>query len=186
MNIQIIGLGKSGIEQAKLMQKLGHSVTGYDVRSIVCSDMTITDKPVSDADITFLCLTENEIPVMLKQLVASGIKNPYVVRSSLVPGTTQVNMLQYGVHICHNPELYWKSNVNKDERNEKTMVIGECCPTHGELLAGLYYPLGLSIVRTKPIATEMAKLALSTYFSTLATYFHEFDTLLAKLIPVTG
>lgn len=184
MNIQVIGLGKSGIAQAKLMKKLGHSVTGYDARPLVCPDITITDKPVSGADVTFLCLAENEIPAMLKQLAASRINNPYVIRSPLVPGTTQVAMLQYGVHICHNPELSWGNNANKYGWNEKTMVIGECCPTHGELIAGLYYPLVLSIVRTKPIASEMAKLALNTYFSTLATYLHEFDTLLADLVPV--
>jgi len=185
VNIQIIGLGKSGIAQAKLMKKLGHSVSGYDKKPVVCPDITISEKPVSDTDVTFLCLPEKGISAMLKQLAVSRINNPYVIRSPLVPGATQVAMQQYGVHICHNPELTWRNNTDKDGWNEKTMVIGECCPMHGELLAKVYHPLGLNIVRTKPIASEMAKLALSTYFSTLATYLHEFDMRLADLIPVT-
>jgi len=185
VNIQIIGLGKSGIAQAKLMNKLGHYVTGYDKKPVVCPDITITDKPVPDADVTFLCIHEKEMPAMLRQLAASRVNNPYVIRSPLVPGATQVAMQQHDVHICHNPELSWRNNTHKDGWNENTMVIGECCPVHGELLAKVYHPLGLNIVRTKPIASEMAKLALSTYFSTLATYLHEFDMRLSDLIPVT-
>ena len=104
------------------MQQLGHSVTGYDSNPINIPDISITEKLVSDADITFLSASPDEIPALLENLVENGLNGPYVVRSSAVPGTTQVIMFQYGVHICHNPELVWKNNTKNDERNEKTIV----------------------------------------------------------------
>jgi UDPglucose 6-dehydrogenase len=181
MHIQIIGMGVVGRAQAKVMQKLGHKVTGCDVKSGSFTDIPITDKPVKDADLTFLCPPEKVVPGVIDNLVAGRVHNPYVIKSTVPPGTTQAAMLKHGVHICHNPEFLREETAVEDALNQKFVVVGECCPEHGEALAELYKPLGVPIIRTKPNTSEMAKIVLNNYLSTLITFWNEVDKICSVL-----
>jgi nucleotide sugar dehydrogenase len=175
MHIQVIGMGVVGKAQAKVMQKLGHKVTGCDVRPGSFTDIPITDTPVKDADFTFICPPEKVVPSVIENLVANKIHNPYVIKSTVPPGTTQAAMNKHSVHICHNPEFLREETSIEDALNQEFVIIGECCKEHGDALVELYKPLGVDIIRTNPTTSEMAKIALNNYLSTLITFWNEID-----------
>jgi nucleotide sugar dehydrogenase len=181
MHIQIIGMGIVGKAQAKVMQKLGHEVTGCDVRAGSFDGIQISDKPVRGADLTFICPPEKIVPSVIENLVDSKVHNPYVIKSTVPPGTTQAAMKKHGVHICHNPEFLREETSIDDALNQKFVVIGECCAEHGDQLAELYRPLGAKIIRTKPNISETAKLVLNNYLATLITFWNEVDKICSTL-----
>jgi UDP-glucose 6-dehydrogenase len=175
MHVQIIGMGVVGKAQAKVMQKLGHRVTGCDVKPGYFTDIPITDTPVEDADLTFLCPPEKVVPDVIENLVKNKVHNPYVIKSTVPPGTTQAAMLKHGVHICHNPEFLREETSIEDALNQEFVVIGECCPKHGDAMVELYKPLGVEIIRTTPNTSEMAKLVLNNHLAALITFWNEVD-----------
>jgi len=177
MRVQIAGLGVVGKAQAHLMRKLGHTVTGYDVQSVNFPEIRVTDEPVKDADLTFICPPEKAVPGVLDYLVKSKVHNPYVIKSTIPPGTSQTLMQEYGVHICHNPEFLREETAFEDVLNQKFVIIGECCHEHGDLLSEAYAPLGAKIIRTQSNISETAKLVLNNYLSTLITFWNEVDKL---------
>jgi nucleotide sugar dehydrogenase len=181
MHVQIIGMGVVGKAQAKVMQKLGHRVTGCDVKPGYFTDIPITDTPVEDADLTFLCPPEKVVPDVIENLVKNKVHNPYVIKSTVPPGTTQAAMLKHGVHICHNPEFLREETSIEDALNQEFVVIGECCPKHGDAMVELYKPLGVEIIRTTPNTSEMAKLVLNNHLATLITFWNEVDKICSML-----
>jgi nucleotide sugar dehydrogenase len=184
MKIQVIGLGVVGKAQAYLMKKLGHTVTGYDVRPVnspYIQDVKVTDAPVGNADLTFICAPEKVVPGVLDNLRSCEVHNPYVIKSSVPPGTTQAEMQKHNVHICHNPEFLREQTAFEDVINQKFVVIGECCPEHGDMLAELYAPLNRPIIRVEPRISELSKLVLNNYLATLITFWNEVDKLCAVL-----
>jgi nucleotide sugar dehydrogenase len=181
MQIQIAGLGVVGKAQAHLMKKLGHKVTGYDVKPVNFPEIQITDEPVVDADLTFICPPEKAVPSVLDYLVKSKVHNPYVIKSTIPPGTSQTLMQEYGVHICHNPEFLREETAFEDVLKQEFIIIGECCPEHGDLLAEVYALLGAKIIKTKPNVSETAKLVLNNYLSTLITFWNEVDKICSIL-----
>lgn len=181
MKVQIAGLGVVGKAQAHLMRKMGHKVTGYDVKMVNFPEIQVTNEPVMDADITFICPPEKAVPSVLDYLVKSQVHNPYVIKSTIPPGTSQTLMQEYGVHICHNPEFLREETAFEDVMEQKFIVIGECCPEHGDLLSEVYAPLGAKMIRTKPNISETAKLVINNYLSTLITFWNEVDKLCSIL-----
>jgi nucleotide sugar dehydrogenase len=181
MHVQIIGMGVVGRAQAKVMQKLGHKVTGCDVKPGRFADIPITDRPIKDADLTFICPPEKVVPDVIDNLVSNKVHNPYVIKSTVPPGTTQAAMQKHGIHICHNPEFLREETAIEDALNQKFVVIGECCKEHGDAMAELYKPLGAEIIRTRPNTSEMAKLVLNNYLSTLITFWNEIDKICSAL-----
>ncbi|OGO31811.1 MAG: hypothetical protein A2Z29_08405 [Chloroflexi bacterium RBG_16_56_11] len=174
-------MGVVGRAQAKVIQKLGHKVTGCDVRPQDYDGIPVSDKPVKNADLTFICPPEKVVPGVVENLVTGGVHNPYVIKSTVPPGTTQAAMLKHGVHICHNPEFLREETSVEDALNQRFVVIGECCSEHGDMLAEMYRPLGAKIVRTRPNTSEMAKIVLNNYLSTLITFWNEVDKICATL-----
>ena len=141
----------------------------------------LLDAPIGNADLTFICAPEKVVPAVLMDLRAAEVHNPYVIKSTVPPGTTQALMQEHGVHICHNPEFLREDTSFDDVVNQKFVVIGECCPEHGDMLADLYAPLARPIIRVKPQVSELAKLVLNNYLATLITFWNEVDKLCAAL-----
>ncbi|OGO20810.1 MAG: hypothetical protein A2144_03395 [Chloroflexi bacterium RBG_16_50_9] len=107
--------------------------------------------------------------------------NPYVIKSTVPPGTTQALMQKHGVHICHNPEFLREETAFDDVINQPFVVVGECCQEHGDLLSDLYAPLGRPIIRVKPRISELAKIVLNNYLATLITFWNQVDKLCSAL-----
>jgi len=142
-------------------------------------NIPIYDKPVKDADLTFVCPPEKAVPMVIENLVSSRIHNPYVIKSTVPPGTTVAMMKRNNVHILHNPEFLREATSVEDALNQEFVIIGECCKEHGEALAELYKPLGAKIFRTDPTTSEMAKITLNNYLSALITFWNEIEKICA-------
>ena len=180
MHVQIIGMGVVGKAQAMVMKKLGHRVTGCDVNPGEFSGIPIFDKPVKNADFTFICPPEKVVPQVIENLVASSIHNPYVIKSTVPTGTTMTMMKKNNVHILHNPEFLREATSIEDALNQEFVIIGECCKEHGDQLEELYKPLGAKMIRTDPTTSEMTKITLNNYLSTLITFWNEIHKVCAN------
>ena len=90
-------------------------------------------------------------------------------------------MEKYDTHICSNTEFLRAATALEDELNPWRVVIGECCPTPGELLVKLYEPLRVPIIRVDPRTAEMTKLTCNAYLATLISYFNEIHRLCEQI-----
>ena len=173
MKLHIIGVkGVVGGATYELFKRLGYEVTGSDKGDTI-------DR---DAYVYFVCVPEDNVPEVVEHL--KYIARFVVIRSSVVPGTCK--RLSTGVlHITHNPEFLRESIATFDEFNPARIVIGECCPKHGDIVEELYQPLQRPIVRTDPTTSEFAKLASNVHLSCLISYWNEIEQI-ARKIGVSG
>jgi UDPglucose 6-dehydrogenase len=159
MRTQIIGLGVVGTAQAFLLKKLGHSVIGYDLQAKdTNSFVTQIKEPITDVDLTFICVPERAVSAVIGELVEKRVEGLYVIKSTVPVGTTEGLMKQHGIHICHNPEFLREKHAFEDVMNPSRIVIGQCCLEHGDVLALLYNPLKRPIYRTDATTGELIKI----------------------------
>jgi len=182
MRTQIIGLGTVGRAQAHLLHKLNHEVHAYDVQAKKPPKyVNFITKPHSNVNINFICTPEAQVENAIQNLVRNHVQGLYVVKSSTPPGTTKLLSEKYHVHICHNPEFLRKKYAFQDVENPSRIIIGQCCPKHGRLLAGLYKPLNKPIYVTEPTISELVKLTGNALRATVITFWNEIHELAAAL-----
>lgn len=180
MKVQIVGLGIVGTAQAYLSKKLGHDVTGYDLKVKSHPYCDVNDG-VRYADITFICTPETVAEDVVRSLVDIGHKGVIVIKSTTSVRTTERISKKFGVHICHNPEFLREQYYLEEIIDPNATVIGECCQEHGDLLESFYRPIGKPIVRVGTITSELVKLTTNAYLSTLITFWNEINELCQKL-----
>jgi nucleotide sugar dehydrogenase len=183
VKIQVIGLGVVGQAQAYLMKKLGFEVCGYDVNPVsspYLRGVEITETYAKDVDLTFICSPEKTVPGILRNLVQEKVPNHYVIKSTVPTGTTSRLMREFGVHISHNPEFLREKTSVEDVVNQSFVIVGQCCPDHGDLLSEVYASMGARIIRTRPEVSEMSKLTINNYLATLITFWNEIDKVCAR------
>ncbi len=180
MNIQIVGLGAVGTAQAYLAKKLGHNVMGYDPQydsHIYCKT---NESYVGDADITFLCAPESEVPHIIENLVKIGHEGLIVIKSTVPVGTTLSMSEKFNIHICHNPEFLREKTAIEDVMNPSRIVIGECCSKHGDMLRKFYEPIESIMHITNPTASEIIKLVSNSFRAVTITFWNEIAILCSK------
>jgi nucleotide sugar dehydrogenase len=161
--ISVIGhKGVVGSATFALFQKLGYEVTGADKG----------DK-IEPADIYFICVPEDAVKDVMKVLPAGLV----VVRSSVPPMTCEHLSLLYQRHICHNPEFLHQDRALIDIFNPDSIVIGECCREHGDMIEELYMPLCRQIVRTETKISEMVKLTRNNYGACVISFWNEIEAI---------
>ncbi len=176
MKIQIIGVGVVGTAQAYMASQLGHEVLGFDPRKPASDYARMVPTPEKDVDLTFICTPESAVEQAVRKLKETGVKPPFVVKSTVPPGTTRYLRAQSGEpHICHNPEFLTEKTYLNDVTHPDFVLISECCPAHGTILRELYSPLGCPILFTEPTTSETLKLTLNAYLSTLITFWNEIN-----------
>lgn len=175
MEISVIGMGVVGTATADCFRRFGHNVTCLDIESGRLEELRKEGFKVSreavGADVHFICVPETEVDEVLMRL--KGVPGLPVIRSATPPGTTRHLMEKYGIHICSNPEFLREVTALQDELIPWRVVIGECCPQHGKILAELHEPLGAPIVRVDPTTAEMTKFTCNAYLAMLISYFNE-------------
>ncbi len=184
MKIQIVGVGVVGGAQAYLASKLGHEVLGVDRKRTTYEYARMTTEPERDVALTFICTQESAVPGIIADLVARKVNGLYVIKSTVPSGTTRSLMEKYGIHICHNPEFLRENIALEDITHPNAIVIGQCCPTHSQILKKFYAPLGCPIVISEPTVTETVKLTLNSYLATLISYWNEIDKV-AKALGIS-
>lgn len=177
MKIQIIGVGVVGTAQACLFSNLGHEVFGYDPKGSVSEFYKTIKEPSSDVDLTFICTPETVVEGVVDDLVRRRVEGLYVIKSTVPPGTSQGLMDRHHIHICHNPEFLREEISLEDVLHPSAVVIGQCCPEHGNILQAMYTPLGCPLYITRPTVSEVAKLTINSYLATLITFWNEINIL---------
>lgn len=176
MKIQIIGAGTVGRATGEALSRFGHRIIFYDIDKekileLHSKGLEVSEKPVSQADIHFICTPESVVEKVVDQL--AKFDGLIVIRSSVLPGTTTRLTEKHGKHISHNPEFLRAAMASWDSLNPDRIVIGECCKNHGDVLEKLYKPLRAPIVRVDPTTSEIIKLASNATLSTYISFWNE-------------
>ena len=92
MNIQVIGAGIVGRATDESFSRFDHNIVFCDIDTekileLQRLDFDVYDKPVSSADIHFICTPEGIVENIVDQL--TRIDGLIVIRSSVLPGTTK-------------------------------------------------------------------------------------------------
>lgn len=174
LTINVIGYGVVGKAQAHLLERLGHRVFAYDP-ALKKTELAI------HADLTFICTPEQVMDEVIHFLHSRGVNPPYVIKSTVSLGTTARLEHKFSTHICHNPEFLRERSPFHDVLHPDRIIIGECCPTHGQKLAELYQSMQKPIFRTTPAVSETVKLVANAYLSTLITFWNEINELTTLL-----
>ena len=176
MKIQVIGAGIVGRATGEALSRFGHSIIYFDIdkeriHELQMKGFEVSEKPVSQADIHFICTPEGVVEKVVDQL--AKFDGLIVIRSSVLPGTTKSLVEKYGRHISHNPEFLRAAMASWDSLNPDRVVIGGCCENHGDILETLYKPLRAPIVRVDPTTSEMIKLASNANLSAYISFWNE-------------
>jgi UDPglucose 6-dehydrogenase len=160
--ITVVGYkGVVGGATYRLFKNLGYPVVGVD-----------KGDGIPESDLYFICVPEANVEDVVKETPYYGL---IVIRSSVPPLTTETLSMKYHRHICHNPEFLHQAVALVDAHNPDSIVIGQCCDTHGLLIEELYKPLCKPIIRTSPRVSEMVKLARNNYGATIISFWNEID-----------
>ena len=186
MRIQVIGAGVVGLATGDGLSRLGHDVVFYDISSSRLASLremgfSTTDEMRTDCVIDFICVPEDQVEVVVQALLERGGRGLFVVRSTVPVGATVGLGEIYGVHVCHNPEFLREATALHDFLNPSRVVIGECCVEHGNLLEGLYKPLGCPVIRVNSYVSEVCKLVSNAHLSTLVSFWNEVHLLCGRL-----
>ncbi len=181
MRVQVIGTGIVGEATACLARDLCHEVYGYDIKSN--RSQYYTTGLVQDADIVFICVNEDAVPEVVKELRQRQVGGLYVVRSTTRPGTTSMLSETYGIHICHNPEFLREASYLADAIKPPFILIGYCCERHLELILAFYNDLDPAIKRLSVPTqySEASKLFLNNYLACLITFWCEVKNISDRL-----
>jgi UDPglucose 6-dehydrogenase len=138
-------------------------------------------EPETNVDITFVCTQEGAVPQVIADLAAKRVRGLYVIKSTVPSGTTRLLREKHKVHICHNPEFLVENKALETVARPSMVLVGSCCQEHGEVLRGLYAPLGCPVVISEPSITETAKLTLNSYLATLISFWNQIDKVTGAL-----
>ncbi len=165
--ITVIGhKGVVGSATYQLFQNLGYDVHGTDKGDAI---------PISD--VYFICVPEGKVEEVI-EILPDGL---IVIRSSVPPLTTERLSREYHRHICHNPEFLHAAVALIDAHNPDSIVIGECCQEHGQIIEDIYRPLCCPMVRTEPRISEMVKLTRNNYGACIISFWNEIEAICRKV-----
>jgi UDPglucose 6-dehydrogenase len=180
MKIGIVGVGVVG-EAAKYgFEKIGHQLLCHDIRLQTCLE------DVLNAEICFLCLPtpsgengECDIKIVTKViddlhlLEYGGI---IAIKSTVVPGTTQSLIQQYGNNkICFVPEFLRERCASVDFiENHDVCIIGTEDKEVYEKIVEAHGSLPETFQQLSPTEAELSKYFNNIYNATLITFANSF------------
>ena len=139
------------------------------------------------SDIMFLCLPtvydistkEYDLKPIIENLNILNEKNYkgiVVIKSTLMPGTTQNLQIKYSnLNLCHNPEFLSAKTAREDFMNQKHIILGK---TDNKKLNNLfnfykkYWPVA-EISISSSDESEAAKLGCNCFYSVKIQFFNE-------------
>lgn len=175
MKIGVIGLGIVGGTTLEILRRFGYECYGYD------SNKKRTElASLQYADIFFICTPEQVVETVIEQLSFSP-DSLIVIRSTILPGTTEHLIEKYDRHICHVPEFLREATALYDALRPDRIIIGECCQKHGALLEGVFSRIYASIIRVDTKTSEMVKLVSNTHLADLISFWNEIHLICEKV-----
>ena len=146
--------------------------------ALICTPERIVPEAVHDLYEVFNPLRFNPKEIYVRS--AGSDTPPFVasfpvyMRSSVVPGTCARLKEKFPHwHFGHNPEFFREAVAEYEFLNPSGVVLGNCCPEHGEMMMNLYAPLGVPVHFTRPEVSELAKLCVNVYLATQVSFWNQ-------------
>lgn len=180
MKIGIIGQGFVGNAVYQKFKEY-YEVLTYDLDETKCNS---TFDEVVECDYVFTCLptpmnsdgscNTDIVEGVIKQIDKIGKTKGIVVKSTIVPGTTQKWNDTYKTNIVFNPEFLTERNAVKDYENQNRIILGGPRPTTTQL-KGVFskvFPKA-HIIKTDSTHAEMVKYLTNTFLSVKVSFANE-------------
>lgn len=134
----------------------------------------------------FLCLptpTENGIcnTDSIKEAIGAVLdhstrQNVFIIRSTVVPGTTKALQDHFGIKsIVHNPEFLSEDTWKDDVEHPDLAVVGGEQTNYIEDVEAIYKGRykGLNIIKTDSLTSEMIKYAINGFYASKVVYANQ-------------
>ena len=149
-------------------------------------------------DILFLCLPTlfkedieeydiYEIKETCKLLKENKYQGIIILKSTVLPGTTEILNKEYGLNIIHNPEFLSEKTATEDFKNQSHIVLGgeelnKCIKFFKKYFQDAEY----SYLTSKE--SELMKIAANNFYSTKIMFFNELFvlTVAALILLIDG
>lgn len=195
--VGIVGGGTVGaaLHEAYNLPGMGLSTRLYDMVEAKSVDTLLQ---VLESDVVLLCLPtpakENGIGLDVSALEDfckqhAYYKKVFIIKSTVPVGTTKRLAEQYGLtNLYHSPEFLSERNAVGDAQTPKAVLVGSPYDNRNvaypliDLMIRLMEEFGCDeVIYDHSNVTEMAKLALNTFYGLKVSYFNEVYLLCEKL-----
>lgn len=168
---------------------VGYGIVGKATeRRLAGNEFFILDPPlgfnddISECDIIFICINEKNsemvtLDTIVKSLVLNNKKCFFVIRTTVVPGTTDRYIAEYRRMFVFMPEFLREWNAEYDSLYPDKTIVGTKDSGIIEILSILFN----GILQVKPIDAELAKLALNSLALIKVVFAEELYDLATKL-----
>jgi len=204
MKVGIIGAGYVGESTGRLMNDLNNEIYFYDIIKKEFGDkfnfVNSLKELVNVSEIIFICVptpqSENgkiDLDILhstIEKIISiykeKNILVPLVIKSTVVPGTTQSIIKKFKDHgmdvsVGNNPEFIteisnsWSDDesMNRDWSSEDKIVIGHEDDNIKNILTKLYYSLSEKIIFTDTKTSELIKYASNYCLASKISFFNE-------------
>lgn len=161
--VSVVGYGTVGEAVAEGLKRNGRQVNIYDPEKG-------HEDPVEG--VVFICIYTDDM-VILESVVEKYAKNPLVIiKTTLVPGTTEKLITKFGNHIVYAPEFLDGCTALEDFLNPDKVVIGMSGATSTRLVR-MFCGAGGDVLYMKPTEAEILKLSINSFYAVKVEYFNE-------------
>ncbi len=168
MKIHVIGPGVVGRATGEGFRRFGHEVIYTDVGGMFPSDKQ---------DLNIICVPEKEVPGVVHKLsvwLSNHVQpNEAIIRSSVVPRTTERLSSQHDMNLWHNPEFLKELTAEQDFLTQPYAIIGGIPTNSGLALELLYKSMDKEVIWCSPTESELAKLITNVYLATQISFWNE-------------
>ena len=179
MEIGIVGFGIVGNVTFDIL-KSKHRIKISD------PDKEVNDN-LSECEIIFICINEKDptmknLDKLIDDLVKINTKAFFVIRTTVIPGTTERYRETYKRDFVFMPEFIREWNVEYDTFHPDKIVIGTENIKIWETLYGMFsYIIEADrIIRVKPIEAELVKLSLNSLYLMKIVYAEQLSGMAKK------
>ena len=187
--VLIVGSGVVGQATGKGLARMGVDVTFYDVDSKVLETLSKQGYQTRDSlaprNYYIVSVPERYVEDVVKA-VARFKDSITIIKSTVPVGTTRRLHENYGCNLIHNPEFLREATAEDDFLNAHMLVLGSPRGRRDSVLERAYEDLYWWYPRDRTIflpsdTSEMVKLALNGYLSTVIGYWNEVDRVCVAL-----
>lgn len=184
--IGIVGQGFVGSSINSFFSKTNLNVNTFDLNgNCNCKNL---EQLVSNSELIFICLPtpmlnngECDLSIVknvIKDITKINKDRIIVIKSTIVPGTTDNFINQYGKNIIFNPEFLTEANAYNDFATQNRIILGG----YGKILEKCFqffknYFSNAKIICCKPIEAELTKYITNTFLAVKVAYANEIATI---------
>lgn len=186
MKIGVIGIGKVGSAVAYGLERIGHEILKHDLR------LGTRLEDVLPSELVFICVPTPAKPCghcdtsivneVVHQLWKADYKGLVVIKSTVLPGTTELLFGTYGLRMAFCPEFLRERAAFSDfvEGND-VCIAGVHVEEDFELIKQAHGSLPQVFVRLKPTEAELAKYFCNVYNALRIVFACQFYDVCKKL-----